>query len=68
MLEIAVDVRIAGARRWPIIAPTLRLRALAYIDGKEHETATGTPDELARAFEEIVDEYIESKYASANPG
>ncbi len=33
-----------------------------YIDGKHHTTLRGTYDELASAFRELVDSYVETKY------
>jgi (E)-4-hydroxy-3-methylbut-2-enyl-diphosphate synthase len=33
-----------------------------YIDGKKYKTLTGTPDELARAFRAIIDEYVVQTY------
>jgi len=34
-----------------------------YIDGRHAVTLRGTYDELARAFQQLVDEYVETKYA-----
>jgi (E)-4-hydroxy-3-methylbut-2-enyl-diphosphate synthase len=39
--------------------------APVYIDGQKYKTLTGTPEELAKAFREIVDEYVVSKYGHA---
>ena len=36
-----------------------------YIDGQKFKTLTGTPDELAVAFREIIEEYVESTYGEA---
>jgi (E)-4-hydroxy-3-methylbut-2-enyl-diphosphate synthase len=33
-----------------------------FIDGKHHTTLRGTYDELATAFRELVDQYVETKY------
>ncbi|MDZ4858216.1 MAG: flavodoxin-dependent (E)-4-hydroxy-3-methylbut-2-enyl-diphosphate synthase [Candidatus Hydrogenedentes bacterium] len=33
-----------------------------YIDGQKFKTLTGTPDELAREFRQIIDDYVESRY------
>jgi len=35
-----------------------------YIDGRKHATLTGTPDELAIQFRELIDEYVATKYAA----
>jgi len=35
-----------------------------YIDGRHATTLRGTPEELSAAFERLVDEYVEAKYAS----
>jgi (E)-4-hydroxy-3-methylbut-2-enyl-diphosphate synthase len=37
-----------------------------YIDGKHHTTLRGTYDELATAFRELVDSYVEKKYPRKN--
>ncbi|MGE0702313.1 MAG: flavodoxin-dependent (E)-4-hydroxy-3-methylbut-2-enyl-diphosphate synthase [Vicinamibacterales bacterium] len=37
-----------------------------YIDGHHAVTLRGTYEELARAFQELVDEYVEAKYARRN--
>ncbi|GMV81293.1 MAG: 4-hydroxy-3-methylbut-2-en-1-yl diphosphate synthase (flavodoxin) 1 [Planctomycetota bacterium] len=34
-----------------------------YIDGKNHTTLNGTPQELSVAFKKLVDDYVERKYA-----
>ena len=34
-----------------------------YIDGRKHATLTGSPDELALQFRELIDEYVATKYA-----
>jgi (E)-4-hydroxy-3-methylbut-2-enyl-diphosphate synthase len=39
-----------------------------YIDGKHATTLRGTYDELAVAFQQLVDDYIERKYAPAKAG
>jgi (E)-4-hydroxy-3-methylbut-2-enyl-diphosphate synthase len=33
-----------------------------YIDGEKHTTLHGTPEELAVAFRELIDEYVATKY------
>jgi len=33
-----------------------------YIDGQKYKTLTGSPDELATAFQAIIDEYVSSSY------
>jgi (E)-4-hydroxy-3-methylbut-2-enyl-diphosphate synthase len=33
-----------------------------YIDGRHHTTLRGTYDELATAFRELVDDYVETRY------
>ena len=33
-----------------------------YIDGQKYKTLTGSPDELAKAFQAIIDEYVSSSY------
>jgi (E)-4-hydroxy-3-methylbut-2-enyl-diphosphate synthase len=38
-----------------------------YIDGVHHTTLRGTYDELAAAFRELVDNYIDTKYARKSP-
>ena len=35
-----------------------------YIDGQKFKTLTGSPDQLAQAFRTIVDEYVETTYAT----
>jgi (E)-4-hydroxy-3-methylbut-2-enyl-diphosphate synthase len=35
-----------------------------YVDGEKYKTLTGTPEELAVAFREIIDDYVEAKYPS----
>ena len=36
-----------------------------YVDGQKYKTLTGTPDQLAVEFRQIIDEYVEAKYASS---
>jgi len=33
-----------------------------YVDGQKYKTLTGTPEQLATAFRDIIDEYVEAKY------
>ena len=37
-------------------------RCPVYIDGKKHVTLEGTYDELAAAFQALVDNYVSAKY------
>jgi len=34
-----------------------------YVDGEKHATLQGTPEELGEAFKEIVERYVETKFA-----
>jgi (E)-4-hydroxy-3-methylbut-2-enyl-diphosphate synthase len=34
-----------------------------YVDGQKYKTLTGTPDQLAVEFRQIIDEYVDAKYA-----
>jgi hypothetical protein len=36
-----------------------------YIDGQKYKTLTGPPDQLAREFRQIVDDYVATKYGEA---
>lgn len=36
-----------------------------YVDGQKFKTLTGTPEELAREFRAIIDEYVQSTYGDA---
>jgi (E)-4-hydroxy-3-methylbut-2-enyl-diphosphate synthase len=36
-----------------------------YIDGQKYKTLSGNPDQLAEAFRQIVDDYVEAKYGEA---
>ncbi len=36
-----------------------------YIDGQKYKTLTGTPDQLAKEFRQIVDDYVATKYGEA---
>jgi (E)-4-hydroxy-3-methylbut-2-enyl-diphosphate synthase len=36
-----------------------------YIDGQKYKTLSGNPDQLAKAFRQIVDDYVEAKYGEA---
>ena len=36
-----------------------------YVDGQKYKTLTGAPDQLANEFRQIIDEYVETKYAHA---
>jgi len=36
-----------------------------YIDGQKFKTLSGNPDQLAKAFRQIVDDYVEAKYGEA---
>jgi (E)-4-hydroxy-3-methylbut-2-enyl-diphosphate synthase len=38
-----------------------------YIDGEHATTLRGTPDELAIAFHQLLDDYVERKYARRDP-
>ena len=38
-----------------------------YIDGAHYTTLRGTYDELAVAFRELVDNYVETRYARKTP-
>jgi hypothetical protein len=38
-----------------------------YIDGKHHTTLRGNYDELASAFRELVDNYVQTKYPRRQP-
>ncbi|MCC6795989.1 MAG: flavodoxin-dependent (E)-4-hydroxy-3-methylbut-2-enyl-diphosphate synthase [Candidatus Hydrogenedentes bacterium] len=38
-----------------------------YVDGQKYKTLTGTPDQLANEFRQIIDEYVETKYAHEEP-
>ncbi len=33
-----------------------------YVDGKKYATLSGSPDELAEAFRELIDDYVTSRY------
>ena len=39
-----------------------------YIDGEKYKTLTGTPEELAIAFRELIDEYVATKYPAKQAG
>ena len=38
-----------------------------YVDGKKYATLSGSPDELADAFREIIDDYVSSRYPEKEP-
>ena len=40
-------------------------RCPVFVDGKKDKTLSGTPEELAEAFEQLVNEYVESHYPPA---
>ena len=39
-----------------------------YIDGRHTTTLRGSSDELAEAFQQLVDDYVEQRYAKKNVG
>ena len=38
-----------------------------YVDGQHVTTLRGTYDELAAAFQKLVDDYVERKYPASQP-
>jgi (E)-4-hydroxy-3-methylbut-2-enyl-diphosphate synthase len=39
-----------------------------FIDGQHHSTLRGSYEELAAAFQQLVDDYVDTRYARKNPG
>ena len=33
-----------------------------YVDGRKYKTLTGSPDQLAREFRQIIDDYVDTHY------